>query len=84
MGTWGNGKPDRKRAGGESGAGWLRPAQGCKVVRITSLPGCEVVTADMDANRIQPLHNARMLRFNAEKLSVNLKRQAWKLVLPQW
>ena len=58
------------------------------MVRITSLPAsahaqwCEVVTADMDGNRIQSLHNRRLPRFNAEQPWVNLKRQGWKQVPP--
>jgi hypothetical protein len=49
-------------------------------MRITTLPAtdhaqwCEVLTADMDGNRIHSLHNSRMLRFNAEQLWVNLKQ----------
>ncbi len=87
---WGNDKPEQKRAGGRGGTGWLRSPQGYRVVRITSLPAsahaqwCEVVTADMDGHRIQSLHNRRMLRFNAEQLWLNLKRQGWEQVPPQW
>lgn len=90
MAPWGNDKPDEKRIPGSGGTGWLRSPQGYRVVRITSLPAsahaqwCEVVTADMDGNRIQSLHNSRMLRFNAEQLWVNLKRQGWHRVPPQW
>lgn len=87
---WGNDKPEQKRAVGPSGTGWLRSPQGYRVVRITSLPAsahaqwCEVVTADMDGKCVQSLHNSRMLRFNAEQLWVNLKRQGWMQVPPQW
>ena len=90
MSTWGNDKPDRKREAGKGGSGWLRSPQGYRVVRITSLPAsahakwCEVVTAEIDSDRIQALHNRRMLRFNAEQLWQNLIRQGRRLVPPQW
>ena len=90
MSAWGNDKPDRKREAGKGGSGWLRSPQGYRVVRITSLPAsahaqwCEVVTAEIDSDRIQSLHNRRMLRFNAEQLGQNLLRQGWERVPPQW
>ena len=90
MSTWGNDKPDRKREAGKGGSGWLRSPQGYRVVRITSLPAsahakwCEVVTAEIDSDRIQAVHNRRMLRFNAEQLWQNLIRQGRRLVPPQW
>jgi hypothetical protein len=90
MDACGSNKPAQKRAAGSGGTGWLRSPQGFRVVRITSLPPtahaqwCEVITADMDGDRIQSLHNRRMLRFNAEQLWKNLLRQGWQRVPPQW
>jgi hypothetical protein len=87
---WGNDKPEQKRAGGE-GTGWLRSPQGLKVVRISSAgetlhaKWVEVTDADITSDG-RPLirHRRRMLRFNAEQLWVNLLRQGWKRVPPQW
>jgi hypothetical protein len=88
-GLWGQDKPEQKRAGGH-GTGWLRSPQGLKVVRITSadesLHAKWVDVTDADVMNGRPLirYTRRMLRFNAEQLWVNLIRQGWKRVPPQW
>ena len=49
-------------------------------------PGKKVEVTDADVVNGRPLirYSRRMLRFNAEQLWVNLKRQGWKQVPPQW
>ena len=86
----GNDKPEQKRAGGRGGTGWLRSPQGYKIVRITSAEDSlhakwvEVTDADVINGRPLIRYTRRMLRFNAEQLWVNLIRQGWKRVPPQW
>ncbi len=88
-GLWGQDKPEQKRAGGH-GTGWLRSPQSYKIVRITSaevsLHAKWVDVTDADVINGRPLirHTRRTLRFNAEQLWVNLVRQGWKRVPPQW
>jgi len=42
-----------------------------------------VTDADVVGGSMQVRRSRRMLRFNAEQLWVNLKRQGWKQVPPQ-
>ena len=89
-GVWENHKPDQKRAG-HQGQGWLRSPQGYKVVRIASAgesrwaKWVEVTDADLgEGCQPQVRQHRRMLRFNAVQLWLNLRRQAWQEVPPQW
>jgi len=89
MALWGQDKPALKLQG-TTGEGWLRAPDGYKVVRITAAGGTlhakwvTVTDADVVGGSMQVRHSRRMLRFNAEQLWVNLKRQGWKQVPPQW